>query len=1251
MAEDGIRYSDIITPDDSIDRLIKSLEDVDKTFRELMGNVRTSAANMSKSLKDVSGATSEGRKEIDAAAVAAERLAKAEQELAIASTEAGKQTAYVKAQTAELNRESATTQKFFDAAAGSYAGLNSELKLVSAQYKALSKEQRENSKEGATLLNRILELKKEIAGLDAQMKPYIEKLSRTEKLKQKIAYYSSQEGKAELELKKQLAGLTAVRKEEGSQMSLAEKLRTKLAFATSAEGKEASKLQNQINKLASERRKEFSQANQNADTYKKIATLKSQEGLETLKLQQRLADVKRVRELEAKAARTAEGSYQRLSAEYELQIIKINRLSAAQRASTEGQQMVKNARELRDQMRKMQEEYGDYRLSVGNYGRAWDGLGFSIAQVVRELPAAAVSLNTFFLGISNNLPLVADEIARVRKQNELLAAQGEPTRSVIGQIVKSLFSWNTALILVVTALSLSGDKLEGWVKKVVKGRGAALSMAEATRDMIKELENTTDGYGDNIVKFQQLQREWSKLTTLEEQLKWIKENKSEFEGLRLAIEDTTDAENAFVKNTRKVMDAFKYRAQSAAAKELAEEKYEEELRLSLQAQEERNKLDMEGPSAADYIMYGLASSGGSAQGPGNADNINIIELANARIASLEEEAEAAKQAGDAYFELMTARNKLADESLGAAGLSLSFGDSDTGGRTAKGEREKEGRDLLEWIESMRVKVRKKYAESEAALPTDEFYRRRTEASAEYVTSSDELTLMYERNERILKDNGDKYKKLTDEQRATIEESQAVILETLKNYQTEYVKELKQIDKDERVAELEQINETFTLRAEAIKKGSKEEYLLLLEANENARQLALARNEALPVEQRQNVSDINAVFDKKAVGITTDYKISTFDQIQAAQDAEFNAVSRSENAITRFKLEQEKKRWVYLVSLAKKGALDWSEEQVDAALNTIENIDLKIKDTKFIARIAERGLGGALLESLNFDDNQIDAYANAADIVVGHIQEIIDAEVTLAEKAVEAAQMRVDAAKSALDAEIEARNNGYANNVATAKKELEEEKKRQEEKQRILEKAQKAQAAIDSVTQTTSLITATALLWKSFAGTGPAAPFLAGAAIAAMWTSFAAAKVKAAQVSKSSTEEYGEGGLEFLEGGSHASGNDIDLGIKNKRNRRMKAEGGEAMAIISRKSTRKYRKVLPDIVESLNKGIFEDKYVNAFAGAERYNLLVNAKTDIDLSKIEDDVRGIRKQNETRYYSMPNGNTMVVRRNVKRIIKNS
>ena len=250
---------------------------------------------------------------------------------------------------------------------------------------------------------------------------------------------------------------------------------------------------------------------------------------------------------------------------------------------------------------------------------------------------------------------------------------------------------------------------------------------------------------------------------------------------------------------------------------------------------------------------------------------------------------------------------------------------------------------------------------------------------------------------------------------------------------------------------------------------------------------------------------------------------------------------------------------------------------------------------------------------------------------------------LKEQALQNAQEEVDAAQSKVDAEIEARNNGYANDVATAQKELEMAKKNEQKALKEKQKAQKQQQALDTLTQTSSLITASAEIWKSFAGLGPFGIAAAIAAIATMWTSFAAAQIKARQVTKMQDAEYGEGGMEFIEGGSHQSGNDVDLGTMPD-GRRRRAEGGEAFAIINKTSTRKYRKALPGIIKSINNGTFEKKYMGAFA-SDGLSISVNG-SKFDSRALEKDVREIKEQGKRRYIVDSSGRIIETYKNLKR-----
>lgn len=1309
MAEDDkIKYSDIIQPDDSIEKLVKQLGELNQQYEVMVNAIRAGADRVVHALKSVSGATSDGRKSIDEATASTSRLERAQNELKLAISDTGKQIAWLKAQTADANRTTVEQQRYLQQAVSSYDRLKSDLKEAVSLYKSLTDAERADSQMGQQLLNDIINLKNQIKALDDTMKPHIQTLSEVEKAEQRLAYLQSDEGKRLTELKRKISELTSSRKQQQATIDPIVQAQQKLAYAQSEE--------NQQLKLYSTQIKEAN----------------------------------RVAQLQATIAASAEGSYNRLSAQYELNKIKLNQMSGAEReAADSGKKLEAETNAIYQQMIKLQEATGNYRLSVGHYQRTWDGLGISISQVVRELPAAAVSLNTFFLGISNNIPMVVDEINRLRAQNELLAAEGKEQISVTKSVVKSLFSWNTILVIVLTVLSMFGGQIIEWIGNLFKGRAAVISLTDALDNIAKELEETNGGYGDNIVSLKQLQQEWKNLKTTAEKNQWIKDNKSEFDKLGIAVNDVTDAENIFVNNTEAVVNALRLRAKAAAAQKLAAEQYEKALVA-------RNKAETEqaqGPSRWDefqnwFVQSSLRTGEGGYVPQANldlADQISAEDFKQQRIKDLNDEADAAEKTGDAYFDLAAGYEAAAKAELNAAGVD----------EPHKKTRTREPRDLTNIINQNSIKAQKEYEESITALQKDEFAKRRKTAADEVQNENNKLREMLRKNDEYVKNVDGKYKKLTEDQKKQIAQQNAWINSTIANNLKALALQLEQIQREQAANSLKLQRETQTgavsptpiaenapkntettvttnvtvtrdasqmeaslveerelmrqnLEAEyrlvldtnakllaagdeharseeeilielnrkkldlyadydkqildarerdienqleLVKKGSEDELNLLLQQNEVRRQLALAQNAAKPAEQQVSTSVINAQFDKSAAQTKGSFQMTSFDEQQALDEAIFNEVKRSETEITRFKLEQEKARWQEQIRLAETGGLDWSQAQIDAAKSTVKGIDRELSELNdFVANIGKKGLGGTLLEKLGFDDDQIDALGDAVNIVIEQLQSIMDAEVELAEQAVEAAEKRVEAAQSAYDAEVEARNNGYANNVATAKKELEQEKKNQQEKQKMLAAAQKRQENLNTVIQASSLITASANLWSSFSSIPIVGPALALAAIATMWTSFAVAKVKAKQVTASQSEEYGEGGLEFLEGGSHASGNDIDLGVENKKKRRMKAEGGEALAIINKQRTRKYRKILPDVIDSFNKGTFEDKYLNAFGNSDKLNISLNSNNNMDLSKIEDDVRSIRKQNETRYYTMPDGTVIMQHRNVKRIIKN-
>lgn len=86
-------------------------------------------------------------------------------------------------------------------------------------------------------------------------------------------------------------------------------------------------------------------------------------------------------------------------------------------------------------------------------------LGHSVNQLTREMPAFTQSLSTGFMAISNNIPMLVDQINSIRIANASLVASGQPVQSVFSQLSGAIFSWNTAISLGITALTIFGPKL------------------------------------------------------------------------------------------------------------------------------------------------------------------------------------------------------------------------------------------------------------------------------------------------------------------------------------------------------------------------------------------------------------------------------------------------------------------------------------------------------------------------------------------------------------------------------------------------------------------------------------------------------------------------------------------------------------------------------------------------------------------------------------------------------------------------
>lgn len=1281
MADDSIKYSDLIQPDDSIKNLTSQLEQLNSVFGDLLNNVKANAKNIAGSLRNVNTATAENKVLIDDAALAAARLAKAQQELRIAMTDTGKEIAWLKSQTVSQNKLSADMQRQSSALAGSYNKLKAEMQEYIRLWKAMSSTER-SSAFGHDVLKDIMNLKAQLSNLDSMLRTHVRSLTEVQKAEQRLNFLRSQEGQHLLELKQQIKDVIASQTVNGQVLSEVAQAQQKYQYACSATNQQ----------------------------------------LKELDLLTREANKKAA--LQVQLNTSAAGSYNKLAAQYELNKIRLNEMSLEERSATAvGKALEQETLQIYKRMTQMQEAIGNHKLSMGNYKLAWNGLSNAVTQVIRELPAATMGLNMFFLAISNNVPILVDEINRVREKNKLLLAEGKEAIPIGKQIVKAIFNWQTALILLLTAMSMHGKEIIAWVKNLFGVRSSIIETTEAFDNMVGALEKANDSYGKHVATLKKLGDEWRELTSNRERLQFIKDNKSAFDQLDISVRNVNEAERVFAEEgTDAVIAAFRARAKAAAAQKLVVEEYEKALVKQAEAEAERLK----GNTTFDKVM-----SFNLVQGANGATTLEIqkkqadVEKRRLedRINFLKDEAKVHEKNAERYYDLENRALKESRDILKKAGIEEAHKNGRNGGAG------RQPKDLTDIIMRNDLELQKKYELSLSELQKQEFEKRRIEAIDQANQTIRALQEKFRKNQVYLTNPEGKYRPLTAEQRAMVEKQQKEINAIIENTRRKLNLDLADIDyeaqvdknkklrqmldyrldlitddiKKEKGLRLKQLAEQRKLystkgmtidgkettvtgdltpeelaaferereiiiaqynsviyklkeqsinsQLELVKRGSDEELALLKKRYNNELKLALAANMLKPIEERQDPEDIKALTKKRSRLKIGSVQMRNFDEAQAQAEAEFNIVKRNEYYTTLFKLNAEKERWQKQIALAKQGAIEWSDAQLAEAEALVKKLERQIEEKKsFIGLIGKHGVAGAILTRLGFDDDALSAWSTATNTIIDNIKSIMDAEIESAEASIEAYQKRVDAAQAAYDAEIEARNNGYANSVATAKAELQNEKRMLAQKQKLAESAQRKQESLNTVMQASSLVTASANLWSSFSSIPIVGPALAIAAIAGMWTSFAVAKIRAAQVARSSQQQYGEGGLEFLEGGSHASGNDIDLNTKNSKGYNMRAEGGEALAIINRRNTRKYRRVLPSLIESLNTGCFEEKYARAFkAGEELTQHITYEQKLMDLSRLEEDVRAIKRNNELQIYALADGTIIEKRNNVIRKLK--
>ena len=1045
---------------------------------------------------------------------------------------------------------------------------------------------------------------------------------------------------------------------------------------------------------------------------------------------------------------SAEGSYNRLSAQYRLNKIRLNELSAEQRATIpEYKALETETRNMYEEMKRLQELTGKHQLNVGNYADAAKGLRTELMSLTNQmayLKAQGQTNTQEYRDMANRAGQLKDAMMDARSEVNNMASDTQQLDTTMG--ATSAASGGMAavagtlnLIGVNSETASDAQKNLGTTIGIVSGLTAvqnALQKESALMTGIRVLQtkaltkaqnlqtastkaNTVAIKGATVAQrifnavaaanpyvllamalitvvgallafaagSDKSAKEQSKLNGqiaagldyMEEYAKSVTRVNNERAAALQRELDIAKARNASVAEQQKIEDAI-YNERVAAhdkqmkiyADEIANEDiYRQKLdtlRKTLYELQKaqaagKNKLsvdvDLDGHVERVHIDKAIDAVQGQIDNYGRAVEISTTlrtegaDIAKERAVELAQRRQAAQQAAKTETDILRKSNDvriaLIKDSYTRERITQKLAaqrqieDIETRLKTESNLTKKARKALNDQIKAIEIKLQRdlvdiqnKYSALNTAVmrETEDIQIALMAEGAE--KQREQLRVSYQRQ------MNDITTALANERDLTVKQRE----EMYKQYLLlgdQYAKEMGELNAQIAIDQMNRDADAIQLRLDAVREGSQEEIDLQIELLKKQRDIELAENAQMAADVRQSEADINRKWDaiilRQTTEMTQQRGLMLLDMQQELAASEFDLLNKNERQKTQFQLQMERERLQKILELNKTAGVKLTAEQVATIQNQIAAIDKVSKKTPFNNLYEVLGIG--------LDDDQQSALNEAIGTTVEAINGVIDAWLQEAEAAVTTANARVEAAQRALDAEIEARNNGYANNVVQAQKELELEKQQQQKAIEEKQKAQKAQLAIDTITQASSLITASANIWSSLSGIPVVGVGLAVAALATMWGSFLASKAKAAQVTK---ESYGDGTVELLQGGSHASGNDIDLGMtKDGKNRR--AEGGEYFAIINKRNSRRFGSIIPDVINSFNDGTFADKYQRANSDMAGVALAMVGSNGTDVSALERGVDAIRKQGERTRFVDGDGNTIEIYKNVTRKILKS
>ena len=500
------------------------------------------------------------------------------------------------------------------------------------------------------------------------------------------------------------------------------------------------------------------------------------------------------------------------------------------------QQLEAEMDELQTKMNKLSAtpSIGPTPSEISAVTQRYNGLNASIQQIARELPTAAMGPQMFFMAISNNLPIFADELSRARKEYDALVASGGKGTPVWKQMLSSILSWQTALAVGIMLLVTYGDEIANWVKGLFKGKEAldatAVAMQEYNDAMSKGRVNAAKELSQAEVLLEVATDESRAMDQRREAAEKLQQLYPDYLGnMNTEAIMAGEAADAYEKLKNRLIEVAQSRAAMDRLQQLAAAKLSPELEAIKKAEDALDKANAKRKEITDAQGFGV---GGGMYGSGNQLLYNEgVKAERALSDAVTAFSEKYGIAGNNIIEINEAIEASEQELIKAA---TAF--NEVGGKTPKitTKTDIQGRDLL--LQAMRD-----LEDEQNAIIEDGYEKRRAIAKTEFERQLHDIRV---NREKLLAEDKKETGGANARQINTVFDAQMLAVAG------RYNQTLKQIEQDQQAATTEAYNnllekyETYLQKRERLTREYDKDIAALATSPENQAMAEQAKEKAL-----------------------------------------------------------------------------------------------------------------------------------------------------------------------------------------------------------------------------------------------------------------------------------------------------------------------------------------------------------------------------------------------------------------------